>query len=45
MVKLPARHMGVTAANMLLERINGDTQPARTIVLRNELTPATRPSD
>lgn len=40
MVKLPARHLGVTAAKMLMERINGDTQPARTIVLRNELVPA-----
>lgn len=42
MVKLPARHMGITAARMLMERINGDTQPARTIVLRNEFTAATR---
>jgi LacI family transcriptional regulator len=32
--------MGVTAARMLLERISGDAQPARTIVLRNELQPA-----
>lgn len=39
-VRLPARHMGVTAARMLLERIAGDTQPARTVVLRNELQPA-----
>jgi LacI family transcriptional regulator len=39
-VRLPARHMGVTAARMLLERINGDDQPARTVVLRNELQPA-----
>lgn len=36
-VRLPARHMGVTAARMLLERIRGDDQPARTVVLRNEL--------
>jgi LacI family transcriptional regulator, galactose operon repressor len=36
-VRLPARHLGTTAANMLLERIGGDTQPARTIVLRAEL--------
>ncbi len=28
-VRLPARHMGVTAAKMLLERIAGDDQPAR----------------
>ena len=39
-VRLPARHMGVTAANMLLERIAGDTQPARTVVLRSEVQPA-----
>lgn len=39
-VRLPARHMGVTAANMLLERIRGDRQPARTVVLRNELQSA-----
>jgi len=43
-VKLPARHMGITAAKMLLERINGDNQPARTVVLRNELVPARRPA-
>nr|WP_274636317.1 LacI family DNA-binding transcriptional regulator [Microbacterium bovistercoris] len=41
LVRLPARHMGVTAARLLLERINGDDQPARTVVLRNELQPAT----
>lgn len=39
-VRLPARHMGVTAARMLLERIEGDRQPSRTVVLRNELQPA-----
>ncbi|MFT4029671.1 MAG: LacI family DNA-binding transcriptional regulator [Protaetiibacter sp.] len=39
-VRLPARHMGVTAARMLIERINGDKQPARTVVLRNETVPA-----
>lgn len=39
-VRLPARHMGVTAAKMLLERIAGDDQPARTTVLRNEVQPA-----
>lgn len=39
-VRLPARHMGVTAAKMLLERIGGDDQPARTVVLRNEIRPA-----
>jgi LacI family transcriptional regulator len=36
-VHLPARHLGTTAANMLLERIAGDRQPARTVVLRGEL--------
>jgi len=39
-VRLPARHMGVTAAKMLLSRIAGDTEPARTVVLRNEVQPA-----
>lgn len=39
-VRLPARHMGVTAARMLLDRIAGDDQPARTVVLRNEVQPA-----
>lgn len=34
-VPLPARHLGVTAAKLLLDRINGDDQPPRTIVLRN----------
>lgn len=36
-VLLPSRQLGVTAAGLLLDRINGDTQPHRTIVLRNEL--------
>jgi LacI family transcriptional regulator len=36
-VHLPARHLGVTAAAMLLDRINGDVQPPRTIVLRNTI--------
>ena len=39
-VRLPARHMGITAARLLLERIDGDTQPSRTIVLRHVLEPA-----
>ena len=39
-VRLPARHMGTTAAKMLIARIDGDDQPARTIVLRNEVVPA-----
>jgi LacI family transcriptional regulator len=37
-VHLPARHLGVTAAKLLLDRINGDRQPSRTIVLRNEVS-------
>ncbi|WP_238010584.1 LacI family DNA-binding transcriptional regulator [Dactylosporangium sp. AC04546] len=36
-VQLPARLIGTTAASLLLERIGGDDQPARTIVLRNRL--------
>ncbi|MGX7671408.1 LacI family DNA-binding transcriptional regulator [Plantactinospora sp. DSM 117369] len=36
-VRLPARHLGRTAASMLLERIGGSTQPPRTVVLRGEL--------
>ncbi len=44
-VHLPARHLGTTAATMLLDRIAGDTQPARTVVLRAEVTRgAARPS-
>lgn len=39
-VRLPARQMGVTAARMLLERIGGDDQPARTVVLRGEVRSA-----
>lgn len=42
-VHLPARNLGITAANMLIERINGDDQPARTVVLRNELSLAGAP--
>jgi LacI family transcriptional regulator len=45
MVRLPARHMGVTAARMLMERIAGDTQPARTVLLRSELLPARLPTN
>lgn len=43
LVHLPERHMGVTAATMLIERINGDSQPARTVVLRNEVARAINP--
>jgi LacI family transcriptional regulator len=41
-VHIPARQLGMTAAAMLLDRIAGDAQPVRTIVLRNEVTPANR---
>jgi LacI family transcriptional regulator len=40
MVSLPARELGVTAGDLLLKRINGDTQPPHTIVLRNQILPA-----
>ncbi len=40
-VRLPARDMGTTAARMLIERINGDTEPARTVVLPHEVVAAT----
>jgi LacI family transcriptional regulator len=43
-VHLPARHLGTTAANMLLERIAGDTQPARTVVLRADVTHGASPA-
>jgi LacI family transcriptional regulator len=42
-VHLPARHLGTTAASMLMERIAGDTQPARTIVLRASVTQGAAP--
>jgi LacI family transcriptional regulator len=38
-VHLPTRHLGRTAAAMLLERIGGDTQPARTVSLRATIGP------
>lgn len=44
-VHLPARHLGMTAARLLLERISGDDQPARTVVLRNEIGPYAARSD
>jgi LacI family transcriptional regulator len=36
-VRIPARHLGTTAATLLLDRIEGDSQPARTVVLRGEV--------
>jgi LacI family transcriptional regulator len=35
-IPIPTRHIGATAATVLLERIRGATHPVRTIVLRNE---------
>lgn len=35
-VHLPARQLGVTAAELLLQRIAGDASPPRRIVIRNE---------
>jgi LacI family transcriptional regulator len=37
-VHVPAHRIGTTAATLLLERIKGDDQPARTIVLRHQLS-------
>lgn len=39
-VRLPARQMGKVSARMLLERIAGDRQAPRTVVLRNEVQSA-----
>lgn len=36
-VRLPARQMGMSAAAMLIDRINGDTQPVRTVELRADV--------
>jgi LacI family transcriptional regulator len=41
-VHVPARNLGTTAAQMLVERINGDRQPSRTVVLRNEISVPSR---
>ncbi|MDQ1553621.1 MAG: LacI family transcriptional regulator [Microbacteriaceae bacterium] len=35
-IQLPARQLGFTAAALLMERIAGDDQPARTVILQNE---------
>lgn len=37
MVELPARELGATAAELLLERINGDKQPARIVIVRSDV--------
>jgi LacI family transcriptional regulator len=39
-VSSPSRHLGETAARLLLERIGGDDQPVRTVMLRATLTSA-----
>ncbi len=39
-VNLPARELGVTAATLLLERIDGDTQLPRTVVLSHDVSGA-----
>lgn len=39
-VQLPVRHLGLTAARMLLERIAGSTEPPRTVVLHAEVEAA-----
>jgi LacI family transcriptional regulator len=39
-VRLPVRQMGETAARLLIDRINGDTEPPRTVVLRHRIEPA-----
>jgi LacI family transcriptional regulator len=44
-VHVPARNLGITAAQMLVERISGDRQPSRTIVLRNEISIPSRSDD
>ena len=36
-VQSPSRHLGETAARLLLDRIGGDEQPPRTIMLRATL--------
>ena len=41
-VRLPGQQMGRTAARMLLERIEGDTQAPRTVVLRSDVRSAQR---
>ena len=43
-VRLPVRHMGVMGAQMVVVRIVGDVQRGRTVVLRNEIVPATTTS-
>jgi LacI family transcriptional regulator len=42
-IELPARHLGETAAEMLFDRIGGDTQPPRTVVLRARLATSGSP--
>ncbi|SDT42060.1 LacI family DNA-binding transcriptional regulator [Microlunatus soli] len=39
-VRLPAREMGETAAKLLIQRIDGDDEPQRTVVLQHTVEPA-----
>lgn len=39
-VQLPAREMGETAARLLIQRIDGDDAPQRTVVLEHTVEPA-----
>lgn len=41
LVRLPAREMGVRAAKLLLDRIGGDVEPPREVVLTHSVEPAT----
>lgn len=41
MVRMPARQLGTTSAELLLDRINGDQQQPRTIVLESSVEHAT----
>ncbi|WP_235019953.1 LacI family DNA-binding transcriptional regulator [Ruania rhizosphaerae] len=40
-VHLPTRHIGMSAARILLDRLSGSQSPVSTVVLRGELTPPT----
>src|SRR5690606_517280 len=40
LVRLPAREMGVRAAKLLLDRIGGDTEPPRDVVLEHTVATA-----
>jgi LacI family transcriptional regulator len=44
-IRVPARHLGTTAASLLLDRIKGDRQPSRTVVLRGEIVTHLAPTN